>query len=205
MKVETRRLRVLLVGFGEDHGGLLEAIDTSICDVDSTEELDDALERKDVEVLVTVEAALTDLHLARIPSAGSAVIVVTDTIEGSAERLLARGVDDIVRRGAYAGFGDRVRVAWLRHELKRVAGEDAVNHALAAFATRIIHDLRNPLAVISGNAQYVGELCRDGDADPAIVQAAADIEQSTDRLNEMLTRLQEFRAEHESKSDMARG
>ncbi len=59
---------------------------------------------------------------------------------------------------------------------------------------RVAHDLANPLAVVVGNAQLGAELARTLDADEAIGQAFADIEEAGEVLAARLGQLAALRA-----------
>ena len=55
--------------------------------------------------------------------------------------------------------------------------------------TRVTHDINNPLAVISGNAQLLLELARALDLDPDVAKPIQDIEEASQRLADMVQRL----------------
>lgn len=61
--------------------------------------------------------------------------------------------------------------------------------------SRVIHDINNPLAVISGNAQFLAELSGVMPLDPMILKALEDINEAVLTLNERLTQLVHLREE----------
>lgn len=60
---------------------------------------------------------------------------------------------------------------------------------------RLTHDINNPLAIISGNAQLLGELARGGAAQEEVARAALDIEEAAERLALLLRGLSALREE----------
>jgi signal transduction histidine kinase len=54
---------------------------------------------------------------------------------------------------------------------------------------RVTHDINNPLAIISGNAQLLLELARVLDLDPDVAKPIRDIEEASQRLADMVERL----------------
>jgi len=60
-----------------------------------------------------------------------------------------------------------------------------IRHDLA----RTVHEVNNPLAIISGNAQLLAELTRVMDLDPEICIPILDIEQATRDLADRLSAL----------------
>lgn len=54
---------------------------------------------------------------------------------------------------------------------------------------RVTHDINNPLAIISGNAQLLLELARALDLDPDVAKPIQDIEEASQRLASMVERL----------------
>lgn len=57
------------------------------------------------------------------------------------------------------------------------------------------HDLKNPLSIISGNAQYLLELNKAAELDDHVATSIQDIEEAADRLRASLDRLAELRDE----------
>lgn len=60
--------------------------------------------------------------------------------------------------------------------------------------TRVTHDINNPLAVISGNAQLLLELSRALDLDPDVAKPIQDIEEASHQLATMVERLNALNA-----------
>jgi signal transduction histidine kinase len=54
---------------------------------------------------------------------------------------------------------------------------------------RVTHDINNPLSIISGNAQLLLELSRVLDLDPDVAKPIRDIEEASQRLADMVERL----------------
>ncbi|WP_022835428.1 histidine kinase dimerization/phospho-acceptor domain-containing protein [Salisaeta longa] len=57
----------------------------------------------------------------------------------------------------------------------------------------VYHDLNNPLSIISGNAQFLLELCREADLDEQFVRSVEDIQEAADRMGTSLQRLMQIR------------
>lgn len=55
--------------------------------------------------------------------------------------------------------------------------------------SEVAHDINNPLAIISGNAQLLLELSRLLDLDPDVARPIQDIEEASRRLASMIGRL----------------
>lgn len=67
---------------------------------------------------------------------------------------------------------------------------DAVPRAdLHVALTRVTHDINNPLAIISGNAQLLMELSRALNLDPDVAKPIQDIEEASHRLANMVEQL----------------
>jgi signal transduction histidine kinase len=58
---------------------------------------------------------------------------------------------------------------------------------------RAIHDVNNPMTVITGNAQYALELARGLDLDPSLVRSLEDIEEAGQRLESSMAALSVLR------------
>lgn len=54
---------------------------------------------------------------------------------------------------------------------------------------RVTHDINNPLSIISGNAQLLLELSQVLDLDPDVANPIRDIEEASQRLADMVERL----------------
>lgn len=55
--------------------------------------------------------------------------------------------------------------------------------------SRVTHDINNPLTIISGNAQLLVELSRALGLDPDVAKPIQDIEEASQRLADMVERL----------------
>lgn len=60
---------------------------------------------------------------------------------------------------------------------------------------RLYHDVNNPLAVISGNAQLLLDIAAADGLGPDIMEPLADIETAVGRLSEVMQRVRELRDE----------
>ena len=77
-----------------------------------------------------------------------------------------------------------------RPGLEQTQDGDAGSRAdLQVALTRVTHDINNPLAIISGNAQLLLELSRALDLDPDVAKPIQDIEEASQRLASMVERL----------------
>lgn len=64
-----------------------------------------------------------------------------------------------------------------------------VRYALA----RVVHDVNNPLTIIAGNAQLLGELSRMMELDPDLAKPISDIEEASQQLAERMAQLAELK------------
>ena len=78
------------------------------------------------------------------------------------------------------------RPSGMRSDESRDAGPQT---DLQVAITRVTHDINNPLAVISGNAQLLLELARALDLDPDVAKPIQDIEAASQQLAHMVERL----------------
>lgn len=77
-----------------------------------------------------------------------------------------------------------------RSRLDQTQDGDAGSRSdLQVALTRATHDINNPLAIISGNAQLLMELSRALDLDPDVAKPIQDIEEASQRLAVMVERL----------------
>ncbi len=91
------------------------------------------------------------------------------------------------------GRSDGIRSDGLQPE--GLQSDDAGARAdLRVALTRVTHDINNPLAVISGNAQLLLELARALDLDPDVAKPIQDIEEASQRLASMVERLNALNA-----------
>lgn len=72
-------------------------------------------------------------------------------------------------------------------------GLPADAEALKRALSEVTHDLNNPLAIISGNAQLLLELARMLDLDPDVAKPIQDIEEASQRLAATVDRLNELK------------
>ncbi len=73
------------------------------------------------------------------------------------------------------------------------SGSDAQQRAAVAQAVaQALHDLSNPVAVVSGNVQFLGAVA-DAVTDPDAQAAVADLQAGMVRLEEELSRIAELR------------
>lgn len=75
------------------------------------------------------------------------------------------------------------------------AGMDPVDvlSELRLRLSQVYHDANNPLAIISGNAQFLLELARAMDLDDDLIQPMTDIEEASERVAESLRGLTRVR------------
>lgn len=91
----------------------------------------------------------------------------------------ATGVPDLGAPGALAGLGS--------------ARAQALLDALRAEVGGVVHAANNPLTVIAGNAQFLLELARASEMDPALARPLEDIEAAGHQLAAALARLSDVR------------
>jgi signal transduction histidine kinase len=75
------------------------------------------------------------------------------------------------------------------------AAQSALLEDLRLALGRVVHDVNNPLAIISGNAQLLGELSRVCDFDGDVSKAIKDIEEASVELASQMSRLSALREE----------
>jgi len=150
------------------------------------------------------------------------VLTRPDLSDGTADDLVgtmpvARAIPVIRLLDAPAGpdmSGDRIRLDTLRHperelpfkllEIMRAHQQEQQDRArieeletlLRQVRTRVsavYHEINNPLAIISGNAQLLIELARVMEIDPTLLQPIEDIEQASQRLADLLQPLAAIR------------
>jgi len=66
-------------------------------------------------------------------------------------------------------------------------------HEIRVTLSRVYHDTNNPLAIISGNAQFLLELSRVTDMDEDLRQPIQDIDEASTRVAESLKDLASLR------------
>lgn len=79
--------------------------------------------------------------------------------------------------------------ALLSRESGTLEDPSADKAALQQALSEMTHDINNPLAIISGNAQLLLELARMLDLDPDVAKPIQDIEEASHRLAETVRRL----------------
>ncbi len=76
---------------------------------------------------------------------------------------------------------------------------DSLDDAHEAVSS-VYHDLNNPLSIISGNAQFLLEICREEDLDEQFASSAQDIKEAAQRMADSLDRLTQLKEELKEKS-----
>ena len=69
----------------------------------------------------------------------------------------------------------------------------AVLKELVRTLSRIYHDTNNPLAIVSGNAQFLLELSKTMDVDEDLLQPMRDIEEASERVAQGLKEISKLR------------
>ena len=125
---------------------------------------------------------------ARRRGAGAACYVLSGDDEVEAAAAIGRALG-----GGCAGArkdGEDGMAASRRPASEEVAG---LLDALRTETGAVAHAINNPLTVIAGNAQFLGELARMGGLDPAFARSVEDIEAAAQQLSEALGRLAALR------------
>ncbi|GAB5519222.1 MAG: hypothetical protein RhofKO_14730 [Rhodothermales bacterium] len=130
------------------------------------------------------------------------LVLITPQVRtrGVVEALRAGFVEvfetDEVMQGS-AGLGYRVLEAMQQVPTERqgtaTEPSHALLHAIREKASKVHHDVNNPLAIISGNAQLFLELSTILGADEDLVQPVQDIEAASVRMAELLRGLLEIK------------
>jgi signal transduction histidine kinase len=108
------------------------------------------------------------------PGSGNGCVVLDSDDEDEAAAAIGR---------ALGSHGDGApRYAWDGEAL-------GLLEALRSEAGAVAHAINNPLTVIAGNAQLLGELARMGELDATLTRPVEDIERAAQQLNEALGRL----------------
>lgn len=142
--------------------------------------------------------ALADLDL-RVP----VVVRLPRGARAEAVEVLKAGAQDVLFRGD-AQSERALPVAMLeamrRHQRERQREERLCEEqqrqlleSVRGMVARVSHEVNNPLAIISGNAQLLMELARALDLDEEIGQPIQDIEEATRRLSASLAALNDLR------------
>ncbi len=72
-------------------------------------------------------------------------------------------------------------------------GQPTLLPTLQQTLSQVTHDINNPLAIISGNAQLLMELSRIMDLDADVAKPIRDIEEASRRLAQTIGRLNEVK------------
>jgi signal transduction histidine kinase len=67
-----------------------------------------------------------------------------------------------------------------------------VDHRAQRLASRVVHDFNNPLAIISGNAQYLAEIIKATELTGEVADVVGDIIEAADRLAGQLAELKKL-------------
>lgn len=78
---------------------------------------------------------------------------------------------------------------------KTVPHGEAELHQFRATLSKVYHDINNPLAIISGNAQLLLEMARLMELEDQLVKPIEDIEEASRRLDESLDDLDRLQEE----------
>ncbi len=73
--------------------------------------------------------------------------------------------------------------------------DDASIERVRSVLANMYHDINNPLAIISGNAQLLVELARVMEVDEELMGPIEDIEAATQRLDDSLSELERLQEE----------
>ena len=66
------------------------------------------------------------------------------------------------------------------------------DHALHRTILAVVHDLNNPLSIIAGNAQLLGEIAQARNLGDDIQEPLQDIERAVEQMSAQLERLSEL-------------
>ncbi len=134
-------------------------------------------------------ATLKELR-ARTPHGEHIPIVLVTALDSRADRLrgLDAGADDFLTKPVDAHeVRCRVRTFLALRSTQLALRERAeelerVQRAKAELAAMIVHDLKNPLAAISGNVRWIANRWDDRNSDAEVFEAMKDVSSSTQRL-----------------------
>ena len=152
---------------------------------------------------VIAAATLQDGNAASLSSLREAVALpplwVRAETESEADASSAAGAERTAVGPAtvntWAGMLVEMAGLVLREPVETESGETRGEGVdLDAELSRLAHDLNNPLAVISGNAQLAREVALATGADAMVVDALADLQAGVAELTERLGRLRQLRA-----------
>jgi signal transduction histidine kinase len=80
---------------------------------------------------------------------------------------------------------------------KSIKTRESVSHLqeIRSSLSTVFHDANNPLAIISGNAQFLLELARTMQLDEELIQPIRDIDEASRRVADSLKELEQIRVE----------
>jgi signal transduction histidine kinase len=102
--------------------------------------------------------------------------------EGFASLSFAEALQEILESAGELGSGGSSGLS--QAEIDRIR----------AAVVRVSHEIKNPLSIISGNAQLLAELARMGSLDEDLMQPIRDIEEASQRVSGMLHKIHELAA-----------
>ncbi|MEM6644847.1 MAG: histidine kinase dimerization/phospho-acceptor domain-containing protein [Bacteroidota bacterium] len=128
------------------------------------------------------------------------VLVIPEASTRVAVEALRAGFVDVLERAdlsrSAAEIGMRILAALQQRSPEGGKNEQALTERLAeirAKASKVHHDVNNPLAIISGNAQLFLELASILGADEDLVQPVRDIEAASVRMADLLHGLMDIK------------
>lgn len=209
---KLERLHLLLVG---QHGTSTEALEAAlkkedalwrVAPVETFEEAKLALREGRYDLILTHYRlpdgdALDLISFTRAFSFDVPVIIMTDMGgEDLAVTAMKGGAYDCVRvekDGSHlTTLPVRVQEARRRHRIEQQLRdmkeqEDQLKHlqTIRTTVATVNHEINNPLAIISGNAQLLLEMTKVMDVDPDLVKPIRDIEEASRRIAEAIKKL----------------
>ncbi|MDX1420138.1 MAG: histidine kinase dimerization/phospho-acceptor domain-containing protein [Rubricoccaceae bacterium] len=117
--------------------------------------------------------------------AGASCFVLRDCDESAAAQIIGRVLEE-----------GRAALPVLEVAHPNGGGDSEASGLLQALRTEagaVAHAVNNPLTVIAGNAQLLGEMARMGALDPSLCRTVEDIEAAAQQLSEALGRLSVLR------------
>jgi signal transduction histidine kinase len=120
---------------------------------------------------------------------GLACIAVGEVTPGQENGLIRRGVLGFVN-AQWPGDVVAARAgAIITAERRR---REEIDSRAQRLASRVVHDFNNPLAIISGNAQYLAEIIRATELTGEVADVVGDIIEAADRLAGQLAELKKL-------------
>lgn len=138
--------------------------------------------RRAVPLVVQVGSQQEDHVLAAMRAGASDYLVIDDELDGDARdvRPLVFKLLETMRR-----HQEKLR----QQNPERMRELERLLQAIRARVSTVYHDINNPLAIISGNAQLLVELGRAMELDDTLLQPIRDIEEASGRMTELLKHL----------------